>query len=421
MLINGPRGTKDILPGTSAHWQYIETQARQVCKRYGYQEIRTPVFEHTELFLRGIGETTDIVQKEMYTFEDRGGRSITLRPENTAAVVRAFLENKLYSDSPPTKLYYMGPMFRYDRPQAGRLRQFHQFGIEAISSPGPVVDAEIITLAVQFFKTLGINDLKLYLNSVGCPACRPVYRTKLQEALREKLPDLCKDCQSRFERNPMRILDCKEEKCAALSEGAPEIVDCLCEECSSHFDRLQELLTAAGIDYILNPRLVRGLDYYTKTAFEIQYPPLGAQSAICGGGRYDGLIEECGGQPTPGIGFAIGLERVLLALEKQNLLPESSNAIDLYLAPMGAEAQTLAFKLLTELRQAKISCDMDLMDRSLKSQLKYSNKYPARYVAIIGEDEVKQNRVALKNMETGLQELIDIVNLRDKLQAEMED
>lgn len=421
MLITGPRGTKDILPGASPYWQFVEAQARKVCRLYGYQEIRTPIFEHTELFLRGIGETTDIVQKEMYTFNDRGGRSVTLRPENTASVVRAFLENKIYSEPQPTKLFYIGPMFRYDRPQAGRLRQFHQFGIEAISSPGPVVDAEIITLAVQFFQSLGLTDLKLYVNSVGCPSCRPVYRTKLQDALRDKLHDFCQDCRSRFERNPMRILDCKEEKCAQLSQGVPEIVDCLCGECSSHFSQLQKLLTAAGIEYCLNPRLVRGLDYYTKTAFEIQYPALGSQSAICGGGRYDGLIEECGGQSTPGIGFAIGIERVMLALEKQNLLPEISNAIDLYIAPMGEEAQILAFQLLYSLRQSGISCDMDLMGRSLKSQMKYSNKYPARYVAIIGEEELRKNQVALKNMETGIQELVGIAELHAKLQLEMEE
>jgi histidyl-tRNA synthetase len=421
MLVNGPRGTKDILPGSSAYWQYTENKAREVCKLFGYQEIRTPIFEHTELFLRGIGETTDIVQKEMYTFNDRGGRSVTLRPENTASVVRAFLENKLYSEPQPTKLFYIGPMFRYDRPQAGRLRQFHQFGIEAIGSSGPVVDAEIIMLAVQFFKKLGLDELKLYLNSVGCPKCRPVYRTRLQEFLRDKLPELCHDCQSRFDRNPMRILDCKEEKCSQLSQGVPEIVDCLCDDCGSHFLQLQKLLTAAQVEFVLNPRLVRGLDYYTKTAFEIQYSPLGSQSAICGGGRYDGLVEECGGQPTPGIGFAIGLERVLLALEKQGLLPVVDTTIDLYLAPMGSEAQVVAFKLLCDLRQSGISCDIDLMGRSLKAQMKYSNKYPARFVAILGEDEMRDHKVMLKNMATGDQQLVDASDIRSKLQMGMED
>ena len=421
MVITGPRGTKDILPDTSGYWRYVENKARDICGLYGYREIRTPIFEHTELFLRGIGETTDIVQKEMYTFTDRGDRSVTLRPENTASVVRSFLENKLYSEPQPTKLFYIGPMFRYDRPQAGRLRQFHQFGVEAISSAGPVVDAEIISLAVQFFQELGLADLKLYLNSVGCPVCRPVYRAKLQDALRDKLPEFCNDCKNRFEKNPMRILDCKEESCTRLSAGVPEIVDCLCEECATHFDGVKQLLAAAGIEAILNPRLVRGLDYYTKTAFEIQYPALGSQSAICGGGRYDGLIAECGGQPTPGIGFAIGLERVLLALEKQALLPASDGGIDLYIAPMGSAAQLVGFQILSSLRRSGISCDMDVMGRSLKAQMKYSNKYPAKYVAIIGDDEIAQNRVALKNMKTGEQVMVDMAELPDKLQLGMEE
>lgn len=418
MLTTAPRGTKDILPDTSGHWQYIEETAYTVCRTYGYSEIRTPVFEHTELFLRGIGETTDIVDKEMYTFTDRGERSITLRPENTAAVVRAFLEHKLYAGPQPTKLFYMGPMFRYDRPQAGRYRQFHQFGVEAIGSKGAAIDAEIIVLAVQFLRKLGLNELKLNINSVGCPQCRPVYRTRLQEFLKEKVTAMCGDCQSRFDRNPMRILDCKKEACTALSQGAPQMVDCLCDECQAHFSQLKDLLTAADVEFVLNPRLVRGLDYYTKTAFEIQYSPLGAQSAVCGGGRYDGLIEECGGQPTPGIGFAIGLERVLLALEKQNLLPQAKNDIDLYIAPLGESAQAPAFRLLCQLRQEGIACDMDFLNRSLKAQMKYANKYPAKFVAIIGEEEVQQNKVMLKNMETGEQQLIDMDTIQQQFKAE---
>lgn len=421
MQINGPRGTQDMLPDASGNWLAVEAVARGVCKLYGYQEIRTPIFEHTELFLRGVGETTDIVQKEMYTFTDRGNRSITLRPENTAAVVRSYLENKLYASPQPSKLFYIGPMFRYDRPQAGRLRQFHQFGIEAIGSAGPVVDAEIILLAVHFFNKLGLTDLNLYLNSVGCPKCRPIYRERLQAFLRDKLDGLCEDCRSRFDRNPMRILDCKNETCNQLSLGAPEITDCLCEECSSHFIRLQELLTAAGISYTLNPRLVRGLDYYTKTAFEIQYSPLGAQSAVCGGGRYDGLVEECGGPATPGIGFAIGMERVLLALEKQNLLPGKQTRTDIYLAPMGDAAQIMAFQLLDKVRKAGFSAEVDLMGRSLKAQLKYANQLPACYVAIIGEEEAAQNKVTLKNMETGEQQLVDAKNIESLLKSEMED
>lgn len=421
MLTTGPRGTKDILPETSGYWQYIEQTARDICRLYAYQEIRTPIFEHTELFLRGIGETTDIVEKEMYTFNDRGGRNITLRPENTAAVVRAYLENKLYAGAQPAKLFYMGPMFRYDRPQAGRFRQFHQFGIEALGAKGPAIDAEIIMLAVQFFRRLGLNDLSLYLNSVGCPECRPVYRAQLQNFLRDKLPELCHDCQSRFERNPMRILDCKQENCTRLSQGAPQMADCLCDDCHSHFEQLKTLLTAAEIDYKLNPRLVRGLDYYTKTAFEIQYAPLGAQSAICGGGRYDGLIAECGGQPTPGIGFAVGLERVMLALEKQALLPDLTHNIEVFVAPLGTQAQSIAFKLLCKLREAGIAADMDFMDRGLKAQMKHANKFQARFVAIIGDDEAIQNKVMLKNMLTGDQQLIDAGEAVEKVQKETEE
>ncbi len=421
MLITGPRGTKDILPEVSANWQYIEQTIREICRLYGYKEIRTPVFEHTELFLRGIGETTDIVSKEMYTFTDRGERSITLRPENTAAVVRSYLEHKLYAESLLTKLFYIGPMFRYDRPQAGRYRQFHQFGIEALGSKGPAIDAEVIILAVQLLERLGLKELNLFLNSVGCPECRPVYRTKLQDHLREKTSELCGDCQSRFERNPMRILDCKKEKCAEESTGAPHIVDCLCDDCSAHFEQLKALLTSAGIGFTLNPRLVRGLDYYTKTAFEIQYAPLGSQSAVCGGGRYDGLVSECGGQATPSIGFAVGIERILLALEKQGLLPEISNKIDVFVAPMGKETQNAAFTLLCALRKNGITADMDFMNRNIKGQMKQANKYPARFVAIIGEDEMAQGKVMLKNMESGIQKLVATHEVQNMLQVEWED
>ncbi|AIF51464.1 histidine--tRNA ligase [Pelosinus sp. UFO1] len=421
MLVTGPRGTKDILPEASSNWQYIEKIVRDICRLYLYKEIRTPVFEHTELFLRGIGETTDIVEKEMYTFTDRGERSLTLRPENTAAVVRSFLENKLYAETLLNKLFYIGPMFRYDRPQAGRYRQFHQFGIEALGSKGPAIDAEVIMLAVQLLKKLGLDDLHLYLNSVGCPECRPVYREKLQSYLQEKTSNLCTDCQSRFDRNPMRILDCKKEKCAEQSQGAPQIVDCLCDECSEHFSQLKELLTVAGVEFTLNPRLVRGLDYYTKTAFEIQYAPLGAQSAVCGGGRYDGLVAECGGPSTPGIGFAVGIERILLALEKQNLLPEASNAIDVFIAPMGTAMQGMAFALLCNLRENSITAEMDFMEKGIKWQMKQANKYPARFVAIIGEDEATQGKVMLKNMQTGVQQLVDISKVQEMIQLDLED
>ena len=403
MLINGPRGTKDILPDTVAQWTHVEKVIRELCARYGYHEIRTPIFEHTELFLRGIGETTDVVEKEMYTFTDRGERSLTLRPENTASVVRSYLQNKLYAADALVKLFYIGSMFRYDRPQAGRYREFHQFGVEALGEASPAVDAEIIVLAVEFLRALGLQELKLHLNSVGCPKCRPVYRERLQEFFRPHLEELCTDCRSRFERNPLRLLDCKNEHCHALAEDAPRITDCLCDECRMHFAEVQSYLTAAGVPFELDANLVRGLDYYTKTAFEVKYTPLGAQSAVAGGGRYDGLVEEVGGPPTPGIGFAVGLERVLLALEKQGLLPEEREAVDVFVVALGEETRIPAFKLLHELRAAKLSAAMDFAGRSMKAQMKQANKKNARFVAILGEDEVKEASALLKDMKTSEQ------------------
>ncbi len=419
MLTNGPRGTKDILPDTIDQWLYVENKVREICARYGYKEIRTPIFEHTELFLRGIGETTDVVEKEMYTFTDRGGRSVTLRPENTAAVVRAYLQNKLYADAALTKLFYIGSMFRYDRPQAGRYREFHQFGVEALGGNNPAIDAEIIMLAVNFLKSLGLKELVLSLNSVGCPKCRPVYRERLQAFFKDKRSGLCEDCQSRYDRNPMRILDCKNEHCRELSVGAPEITDCLCDECREHFEKVKAYLTSAGISYQLDPRLVRGLDYYTKTAFEVQYSPLGAQSAVAGGGRYDGLIEEIGGNPTPAVGFAVGLERVLLALEKQNLLPVKPGSEDVFVVALGESAQAAAFKLLADLRNAGLSTSMDFAGRSMKAQMKQANKANARFVAILGEDEVKESVVMLKDMQTSEQQKIAIKEIVNKLCAEV--
>ena len=419
MLTNAPRGTKDILPDTVGQWTYVEEKIRDLCARYGYKEIRTPMFEHTELFHRGIGEGTDVVDKEMYTFTDRGDRSITLRPENTASAVRAYLQNKLYGDSSLTKLFYIGSMFRYDRPQAGRMREFHQFGVEALGESNPAVDAEIIMLAMDLLGGLGLKDLKLSLNSVGCPKCRPVYRKVLQDFFRDKLEDLCDDCKDRFERSPLRILDCKADADKPYMADAPKITDCLCEECQNHFHKVQHFLTEAGVEFELDARLVRGLDYYTKTAFEIKYPPLGAQSAVAGGGRYDGLIEEIGGNPTPAVGFATGLERVLLALEKQNLLPEMDTKTDAFVVALGEEAQGAAFKLLTKLRQAGLKAGMDYAGRSMKAQMKQANKANARFALIIGEDEVKEACVQLKDMEKSEQEKVSFDNIIEKLCAEV--
>lgn len=417
MLTNAPRGTKDILPDTVGDWNYVEGEIRELCRRFGYSEIRTPIFEHTELFQRGIGEGTDVVDKEMYTFTDRGERSITLRPENTASAVRAYLQNKLYAQSNLVKLFYIGSMFRYDRPQAGRMREFHQFGVEALGEANPAVDAEVILLAMNLLEGLGLKDLELSINSVGCPKCRSKYRTMLQDFFRDKLEDLCEDCRSRFERSPLRILDCKKDSDKPYMADAPKITDCLCEECAEHFAKLKELLTSAGISFTHDPRLVRGLDYYTKTAFEIKYPPLGAQSAVAGGGRYDGLIEEMGGNPTPAVGFATGLERLLLALESQNLLPEKNRSVDAYVVALGEKAQAEGFKLLNSLRQQGLSAAMDFAGRSMKAQMKQANKLGAKYSVILGEDEIAEGVVMLRSMEDSSQEKVPMNQVAEKIKA----
>ena len=417
MLTNAPRGTKDILPDTVGDWNYVEGEIRELCRRFGYREIRTPIFEHTELFQRGIGEGTDVVDKEMYTFTDRGERSITLRPENTASAVRAYLQNKLYAQSNLVKLFYIGSMFRYDRPQAGRMREFHQFGVEALGEANPAVDAEVILLAMNLLEGLGLKDLELSINSVGCPKCRSKYRTMLQDFFRDKLEDLCEDCRSRFERSPLRILDCKKDSDKPYMADAPKITDCLCEECADHFAKLKELLTSAGISFTHDPRLVRGLDYYTKTAFEIKYPPLGAQSAVAGGGRYDGLIEEMGGNPTPAVGFATGLERLLLALESQNLLPEKNRSVDAYVVALGEAAQAEGFKLLNSLRQQGLSAAMDFAGRSMKAQMKQANKLGAKYSVILGEDEIAEGVVMLRSMEDSSQAKVPMNQVAEKIKA----
>ncbi len=417
MLTNAPRGTKDILPDTVGDWNYVEGEIRELCRRFGYSEIRTPIFEHTELFQRGIGEGTDVVDKEMYTFTDRGERSITLRPENTASAVRAYLQNKLYAQSNLVKLFYIGSMFRYDRPQAGRMREFHQFGVEALGEANPAVDAEVILLAMNLLEGLGLKDLELSINSVGCPKCRSKYRTMLQDFFRDKLEDLCEDCRSRFERSPLRILDCKKDSDKPYMADAPKITDCLCEECADHFAKLKELLTSAGISFTHDPRLVRGLDYYTKTAFEIKYPPLGAQSAVAGGGRYDGLIEEMGGNPTPAVGFATGLERLLLALESQNLLPEKNRSVDAYIVALGEAAQAEGFKLLNSLRQQGLSAAMDFAGRSMKAQMKQANKLGAKYSVILGEDEIAEGVVMLRSMEDSSQAKVPMAQVAKKIKA----
>ena len=415
MLTNAPRGTKDILPEQVGNWVRLENKIRELCNVYGYEEIRTPTFEHTELFMRGIGEGTDVVDKEMYTFMDRGGRSITLRPENTASVVRAYLQNKLYANAGLVKLFYIGSMFRYDRPQAGRLREFHQFGVEALGEKNPAVDAEIILLAWDFLKSLGLDNLKLKINTVGCPSCRPIFKRKLTEYFTEEADELCGDCRRRLEKNPLRILDCKVDGLKEVMEDAPKIETCLCDDCREHFNTLKNFLTAAGIEFTVDNRLVRGLDYYTKTAFEIQYAPLGAQSAVAGGGRYDGLIKEIGGDDTPAVGFAAGLERILLALELQQLLPEQNKKIAALIVASGAAAESYSFKLLTDLRRKNISASMDFGKKSMKAQMKAAAKSGAKFALIIGDDEVASSTVTIKNLETSAQENVPVAEVSDKI------
>lgn len=420
MLTKGPRGTKDVLPEEVRIWVHLENEFRKVCANFGYEEIRTPTFEHTELFQRGVGETTDIVEKEMYTFIDKGGRSITLKPEGTAPVVRAYLEHNLYSKPQPVKLFYITPGFRYERPQAGRLREFHQFGIEVFGADSPAIDAEVISLAMFFLEELGLKNLELTLNSIGCPTCRQQYRDKIQLFFKNKIEELCETCKSRLDRNPMRILDCKNKNCKSALQGAPKMLDNLCEECKEHFELVQERLKDIGYSFEINPNIVRGLDYYTKTVFEIISNELGAQNTICGGGRYDGLIKECGGPSMPGIGFGMGIERLILTLESQGIDIQLSNPFDVFIATIGADAEREAFKILYKLRKSGISADMDYLGRSIKSQMKYSNKYNAKYTLILGEDELKQGLITVKNMATGNQEKKGVGELIEYIKGNLE-
>ena len=417
MAIRKPKGTQDFLPEQIGNWHFIEQYMRDICKTYGFNEIRTPIFEDTKLFLRGIGETTDVVQKEMYTFStgDHTDQTFTLRPENTASAVRAYLENKVYGKEGLTKWFYIGPMFRHDKPQAGRYRQFHQFGAEVLGSQSPVVDSEVICMILQLLRSFGLQDLNVEVNSVGCPNCRPAYREKLIAFFEPKKEQLCPDCQERLYKNPLRILDCKNETCKDLSVGAPEIHEHLCTECHDHFEEVKTLLDAANIQYNLNPRLVRGLDYYTKTAFEVQYTPLGAQSAVAGGGRYDGLVEQLEGPSTPAIGFAMGMERLLLALEKQNLLPEPAVDPSVFVVALGDAAKVEAFKIVQSVREHYIPCEMDGQGKSMKAQLKYANKINAKYVIILGDDELANGEAIVRFMETSEQETVPLSTISEHI------
>lgn len=407
------RGTQDILPNDIYKWLYMENTIRDLCALYGYGEIRTPIFEETKLFLRGIGDTTDVVTKEMYTFEDRGGRSITLRPENTASAVRAFLEHKLYGDQGVHKLFYIGSMFRYDRPQAGRYREFHQFGVEILGASSPLADVEVIVLAYRLFQKLGLQNLELRINSIGDKNCRNAYKKELISYYESQKDMLCEDCKQRLYKNPLRLLDCKEDNCKLLAKNAPVITNYLCEECHNKFEKVKSGLTALHISYVVDPGLVRGLDYYTNTAFEIQYPPLGAQSAICGGGRYDKLVEEMGGPDVPGIGFAVGLERLLLALEGQNLIPNCPQKSSVYIVALGEKAEIEGLKIQGELREKGVMTYMDLQEKSLKGQMKQAGKVQSIYAVIIGENEIEQGKATVKHMQTGEQSEISFSQVAD--------
>ncbi|MGI5920153.1 MAG: histidine--tRNA ligase [Syntrophomonadaceae bacterium] len=400
MQIKAPRGTYDILPVDSYKWQVMEKTMRETAELFGYQEIRVPIFEHTELFERGVGETTDIVSKEMYTFTDKGDRSLTLRPEGTASCVRVLIEHKLFGGLMPIKWYYTGPMFRYDRPQAGRYRQFHQFGIEAFGSNSPYLDVEVIMLMLEILNRMGLKNYELHINSVGCPVCREVYRQKLVEYITPVKEKLCEDCQVRYRQNPLRVLDCKVKTCHSAITGCPSIKDNLCPDCQTHYEQVKAALTDNGISYLHDDNLVRGLDYYSNTAFEVHIPGIGAQSAVGGGGRYNGLVKECGGPELPGIGFALGMERLLLALDKLTDLGNKPNDTDVFIVTMNNSYEDQAVKLLYELRQANIKADKDYNGRSSKAQMKYADKLGARLVVLLGEEEISQNYYTLRNMQT---------------------
>lgn len=397
------KGTEDVLPKESYRWQFIESIMREEARCYGFKEIRTPVFEHTELFARGVGQTTDVVQKEMYTFDTKGGESVTLRPEGTAGAARAVLEHALDNEGLPIKASYFVSCYRYEKPQAGRLREFHQFGIEEYGTQSPVADAELICVAQSIFERLGIGQLRLELNSIGCPECRAKYNEALREYFGQFKDRLCQTCLSRLERNPMRLLDCKSPEDKEIAKDAPKITDYLCEECEQHFTEVKSHLDAAGVEYTVNPTIVRGLDYYTKTVFEFVTDCIGAQGTVCGGGRYDGLIEELGGKHMPSLGFAMGLERLLMVMDSQGIVIPNNNQTSLYIATMGDAAKIKAFELLRGVRECGLAAETDVVGRGLRAQMKYADKIGAKYSLVLGDNELEQNCASVKNMETGEQ------------------
>ena len=414
-MINIPKGTKDVLPYESYKWHYIENVVRELTKRYGFLEIRTPTFEHTELFLRGVGETTDIVNKEMYTFIDKGNRSITLKPEGTAGVARSYVENGLSENPQPMKMYYITPVFRYERPQAGRLREHHQFGVELYGSDSPYADVEVISIAKNLFDELGITELELNINSIGCPVCRAEYNKALKEYLKGHIDGMCATCKERLDKNPLRILDCKEERCKAVNANAPRVIDYLCDDCKNHHEKVKKILTSLGIEFKVNPNIVRGLDYYTKTVFEFVTTSIGAQGTVCGGGRYNNLVKEVGGKPTPAVGFGMGIERLIMVLEALGLNVGEPEIPSVYLAPLSADQMPYAYKLVAELRLKNVSADTDILERSLKAQMKYAGKRGYKYVVVLGESEINEGVAKIKVMATGEEISIELIKLADEI------
>lgn len=400
-LIKAQKGTQDLLPAQTEKWQVVEDVMRSEAAIHGFGEIRTPVFEDTRLFQRSVGETTDVVQKEMYTFNDKGGRSVTLRPEGTAGAVRAMLEHGIYNDGLPLKLYYFTSCYRYENTQAGRLREFHQFGVELFGASSPVADAEVIGLAKSVFDRLGVKNLSLEINSIGCPDCRAKYYEALRAYFSDYKEELCETCQGRLERNPMRILDCKSPVCSKIAAGAPRMLDYLCDDCKAHFEGVKGCLDAVGIEYTVNPSIVRGLDYYTRTVFEFVSNDLGAQSTVCGGGRYDGLVEEMGGQHLPALGFGLGMERLLMIMNAQQIEFPEPETCDLYIASLGDTAKLEAFRLAHRLQEYSIAAVCDLNDRGLKAQMKYADKIGAKYSIVLGDNELAAKKAEIKNMKTG--------------------
>ena len=404
MAYQAPKGTRDVTPAESYRWQYVEELIRKTTARYGFKEIRTPVIEHTELFLRSVGDTTDVVQKEMYTFNDKGGRSITLKPEGTAGTVRMFVEHGLFAEAMPLKVYYLNcPVFRYERPQAGRLREHHQFGVECFGAPEPSADAEVIAMAWDIFTAMGARDLTVKLNSIGCPKCRDRYQAALKAYLSEHREELCEDCQVRLEKNPLRVLDCKVDDCKKINAGAPHTLDYVCDECRAHMDRLRGYLDAVNIPYEMDPMLVRGLDYYTRTVFEIVSGAAGAQGTLCGGGRYDGLVKQIGGPEVAAVGFGLGIERLLLYLDQLGVQIPKPEPVDVLIFGMGDAERQKAFELVNGLRKLGFSADTDHVGRSVKANFKYAGKTEAKHVLVIGENELKTGKGNIKEMATGEQ------------------